>query len=212
MEVCNSRVRKSIQKYAKWRHISRYYLEYFHRNFCRVTNSTSWKNIQISLRVTNPKVKLLFFHFRVTFTYLTLINHSLWKTYYFSSNIDWTNLVSDWNHPNFFIKDRLNKSGLRLKPPKLFDLLFRWINFANPKAEKDFEVCYYISIYVVYIFFNTWHNWCRPLTQEWNHENFTIIKKKITEINFWGILRSDTYTYMLSELLDYWKTMVENIY
>ena len=61
-----------------------------------------------------------------------------------------------------------------------------------------------------YIFSNATHNRCRPLKQEWNDENCPIIKKKITEINFRGILRSDTY--MISELLDYWKTMVENIH
>ena len=38
----------------------------------------------------------------------------------------------------FFIKYRLNKSGLGLKPLKLFDLFFREISFANPKSVKDF--------------------------------------------------------------------------
>ena len=61
-----------------------------------------------------------------------------------------------------------------------------------------------------YIFFNTTLIQCQPLKQEWNNENCNLNKKKITEINFWGILRSDIY--MVSELLDYWKTMVENIH
>ena len=50
----------------------------------------------------------------------------------------------------------------------------------------------------------------RTSKQEWKDEKCTIIKKKITKTNSWGILRSDTY--MISELLDYWKTMVENIH
>ena len=97
-------------------------------------------------------VLLLSFYFRVTFTYLALINYSVWKTYYFLSNIDSPNLILDWSHWNFLIS------------------FFRQINFANPKWVKDFK---FVSVCMVFIFFSKTRNWCRPLKQEWNDENCT---------------------------------------
>ena len=124
----------------------------------------------------------MFFHFRVTFTYFTLINHSLWKTYYFSSNIGSTNLVSDWNHSNF-------------------SFVFSLYQFCKSKMSKRFLS---LLLYVwFYMFFNTTHNRRRPLKQEWNDKSRTILKRKLPK---W--ISEAFYGLILTWYQNYW--FVEN--
>ena len=95
------------------------------------------------------------FHFELlTSSYLALINHSLWKTYHFSLNIDPPNLILDWSWVALLWT---------------FWFVFSLYQFCKSKMSKIFLS---LLLYVwFHIFFST--NRCRPLKQQWNDENCT---------------------------------------